>query len=128
MVVTLMTAGLCGLLYFWLSFRVVEVRRSAQVLIGDGGDELLLSRIRAHANFAEYVPICLVLIAVIELSDSVSPPGLYAAGIGLVVARVAHAVGMERGGANRWRLAGTVATWTTLVGLSFWAMVRAVTY
>ena len=75
MIVTLMTAGLCGLLYLWLSIRVVQVRQSAKVLLGDGGDELLLSRIRAHANFAEYVPICLILIGVIELTDDVSPGG-----------------------------------------------------
>ena len=124
--VTLMTAGLCGLLYFWLSFRVVEIRQSAKVLLGDGGDALLLSRIRAHANFAEYVPICLVLIAIIELSDNESPPALYAAGIGLVAVRVAHAIGMAQGGANRWRLAGTAGTWLVMLALSVWALVRAV--
>ena len=132
MIVTLMTAGLCGLLYFWLSFRVVEVRQSSKVSLGDGGDELLISRIRAHANFAEYVPICLVLIAVIELSDSVSSWGLYAAGMGLVGVRVAHAVGMARsvatGKMSRWRQVGALGTWGILLGLSFWAMVKAVTY
>ena len=46
MPVTLVTAALCGLLYFWLSLRVVEVRRSAKVSLGDGGDEQLLQRIR----------------------------------------------------------------------------------
>lgn len=132
MIVTLMTAGLCGLLYFWLSFRVVEVRLSAKVSLGDGGDELLISRIRAHANFAEYVPICLILIAVIELSDSISPWGLYAAGMCLVGARVAHAVGMARsvpgGKISPWRQVGAVGTWGILLGLSFWAMAKAVSY
>ncbi len=128
MIVTLMTAGLCGLLYVWLSFRVVQIRQSARVSLGDGGDELLLSRIRAHANFAEYVPICLILIAAIEVSDTTSPPALYAAGIALVAVRAAHAIGLAQGGPNRWRVAGTAGTWTIMVGLSLWALVLAVTY
>ena len=59
MLVTLVTGGLSGLLYFWLSWRVVQVRQSTKVSIGHGDGDLLLQRIRAHANFAEYVPISL---------------------------------------------------------------------
>jgi uncharacterized membrane protein YecN with MAPEG domain len=126
MVVTLVTAALCGLLYVWLSWRVVQVRQSAKVSLGDGGDGLLLQRIRAHANFAEYVPICLVLIFAIENSLEISPPVLWAAGLGLFAVRVAHAVGMGIDGANPWRVIGTAGTWTILAGLSLWALVFAV--
>ncbi|MFZ4687805.1 MAG: MAPEG family protein [Polymorphobacter sp.] len=125
MVVTLVTAGLCGLLYFWLSWRVVQVRQSAKVSLGDGGDMLLLQRIRAHANFAEYVPFCLILIAAIELSTEVSPWWLWAAGLALVAVRMAHAAGMAIDGANPWRIIGTAGTWTIMTLLSIAALVVA---
>jgi hypothetical protein len=32
------------------------------VSLGDGGDKELQTWIRAHANFIEYVPLCLILI------------------------------------------------------------------
>jgi uncharacterized membrane protein YecN with MAPEG domain len=127
MPVTLVTAGLCGLLYFFLSYRVVQVRRSAGVALGDGGDGELLQRIRAHANFAEYVPFCLVLTFVIENSLEVSPPLLWIAGLALVVVRAMHAVGMAKGGGNVWRVIGTAGTWTILVSLSVAALGLAVT-
>jgi uncharacterized membrane protein YecN with MAPEG domain len=126
MPVTLVTAGLCGLLYFFLSYRVVQVRRVAGVSLGDGGDNELLQRIRAHANCAEYVPFCLVLIFVIENSLEVSPPWLWGVGLFLVVARAMHAVGMAKGGGNAWRVIGTAGTWTVLAGLSMTALGLAV--
>ena len=127
MPVTLVTAGLCGLLYIMLSWRVVQVRVSARVLLGDGGDGLLLQRIRAHANFAEYVPFCLILIFVVENSLFVSPPWLWVVGLALVAARVFHAIGMTRGRVNAWRTIGTVATLLIMAGLSAAALVVAAT-
>jgi len=128
MVVTLVTAALCGLLYVWLSWRVVQVRQSAKVSLGDGGDGRLLQRIRAHANFAEYVPICLVLIFAIENSLEVSPPALWAAGLALVSVRCAHAYGMRIDGGNRWRVIGTAGTWAILAGLGIAALLVAASY
>ncbi len=122
MAVTLLTAGLCGLVYFWLSWRVVQTRQKSQVSLGDGGDAVLLQRIRAHANFAEYVPICLILIAAIELSFDAAPQPLWIAGFGLVGVRVCHAIGMSKQGANGWRLVGAAGTWTVMVLLSLWAI------
>jgi len=128
MVVTLVTAALCGLLYVWLSWRVVQVRQSAKVSLGDGGDARLLQRIRAHANFAEYVPICLVLIFVIENSLEVSPPALWAAGLALVAVRASHAYGMGIEGDNSWRVFGAAGTWIVLGGLSLAALLVAASY
>lgn len=128
MVVTMVTAALCGLLYVWLSWRVVQVRQSAKVSLGDGGDARLLQRIRAHANFAEYVPICLILIFAVENSLEVSPPALWAAGLGLFAVRASHAYGMGIDGANPWRVIGAAGTWIVLGGLSIAALVVAASY
>lgn len=126
LIITLLTAGACGLLYFVLSLRVVLVRRTAGVSLGDGGDAELLARIRAHANFAEYVPFCLLLIGAIELSTDIAPLGLWIAGAGLIIVRLFHAVGMALPAPNPWRVLGTAGTWTLMVLLSLWGMVIAV--
>lgn len=128
MVATLTAAGLCGLVFLWLSLRVVMVRQSAKVSIGDGGDALLLSRIRAHANFAEYVPIILLLMLAIELSLKATPQALMLVAIALPAVRLAHALGMGFLGANLPRIIGTVGTWAMLAGLSGWALVVALRY
>ncbi len=127
MVVTLLTAGLCGLVYLWLSVRVVQTRQKSKVSLGDGGDAVLLQRIRAHANFAEYVPICLILIAAIELSFDIAPQPLWFPAVGLVVVRLCHAIGMSQPGANIWRAVGAVGTWIVMLSLSLWAVWIALT-
>jgi len=128
MVATLVSAGLCGLVFFWLSIRVVQVRLSAKVALGDGGDAALLSRIRAHANFAEYVPLMLVMMLAIELSLKATPLTLWAPALGLPILRLLHATGMERPAPNPYRAAGAVGTWALLAGLSVWALVLALRF
>jgi uncharacterized membrane protein YecN with MAPEG domain len=127
MVVTLLTGGVLGLIFLILSWRVVQVRQSAKVELGDGGDTLLLARIRAHANFAEYVPLALVLLALVEMSYRSTPTGLWVAGGALVVVRIAHAVGMATRGANAARALGILGTWVVIAALSVWAIWLALT-
>lgn len=128
MVATLVSAGLCGLVFFWLSLRVVQVRMSAKVSLGDGGDAELLARIRAHANFAEYVPMLLVLMLAIEMSLKATPLTLWAPALALPVLRLAHAVGLARPAPNNWRVIGTAGTWGMLVVLSVWALFLALRF
>src|SRR3954449_9086648 len=63
-------AGLLALIYAGLSAWVVAGRLSSNVLHGDGGDSALLKRIRSHGNFAEYVPLTLLLIALLEANGA----------------------------------------------------------
>jgi uncharacterized membrane protein YecN with MAPEG domain len=88
MIVTPLYAGIVAILFFVLSVRVVQ-RRGHGVSLGDGGDAVLQRRIRAHGNFAEYVPLILVMMAMLELSRT-SIYVLHALGIALVVARLLH--------------------------------------
>ena len=122
MIVTITTAGLCGLVLVGLSFRVIQVRGAAKVSLGDGGDPLLLSRIRAHANFGEYVPIILILMGLIEgLGGNRMTLGVI--GIGLVLCRIAHAIGMSQAAPNPARVIGTLGTMIILIVASVWALV-----
>src|SRR3546814_4448838 len=70
MIVTPLYAGLLGLWFFVLCMRVVVARGQLGINLGDGGNETMNRRIRGHANFVEYVPLCLLLIAILEFSRS----------------------------------------------------------
>ena len=117
--VTLMAAGGSAIIAFWLGLRTGAARRAAKVSIGDGGDMKLIARMRAQANFTEYVPFILLLIALIELANGTSL-WLWIAGALLLVARVAHAFGMD---GIRWaRSFGITVTLLLLLGLGLYAV------
>ena len=59
-------AGVFGLLFIVLSARTIMARRSAKVALGTGRNKALERAVRAHANFAEYVPLTLLLISFAE--------------------------------------------------------------
>ena len=87
--VTAIYAGLLALLSVVFTARVGIYRVHSRVLFGDGGDEGLLRRQRAHGNFAEQVPFTVLLLALAELSGGAAWL-LHALGATLLVARVLH--------------------------------------
>ena len=87
--VTPLYAAILALWFLLLSVRVVRRRGAARVSLGDGDDVELRRAIRAHANFAEYVPLALLLLLAIELSRF-SIYVVHAIGIALVIARLLH--------------------------------------
>lgn len=95
MSITPVYAGLAALLFVFLSARVIGARRTARVGLGDGGNRLLLRRQRAHGNFAEYVPLAIVLMALAELQGTPAPV-LHLIGGLLIVGRLVHAYGLSR--------------------------------
>ena len=88
MIITAFYAGVLGLLYLVLSLRVVQQRQRG-IPLGDRGDPRMLRVIRGHANFAEYVPLILVMMLMLELGHT-SRYLLHALGIVLVAGRVLH--------------------------------------
>ena len=89
LVVTPLYAGLLGLLFTFLSLRVIRTRRRCHVPLGDGGEKALLRCLRVQANFAEYVPFCLLLMTLAELQGL---PGwlLHSMGLALLTGRLAR--------------------------------------
>ena len=110
--------GALALLYAVLGLQVSRLRRGHRVLFGDGDNIKLRSAIRAHANFAEYVPIIVLMVAMLEMS------GLPAARVhllmgALLVARLLHPLGMYVG-PRSWlfqicRVGGIVLTVLVLI-------------
>ncbi|CAM3077541.1 Inner membrane protein YecN [Methylobacterium mesophilicum] len=90
---TALYAALLALVYLGLSGWVMGSRVSDNVLLGDGGDASLLKRVRTHANFSEYVPLALILVALLEAGGSGHGlvQGLLLA---LLVGRILHPIGM----------------------------------
>lgn len=120
--ITLVIAAAAGIINLWLAIRVSLVRVSDKVLHGDGGNPKMLRRMRAHANFTEYAPAILILMALIEFARG---PSIWLWGIGIVfiLARLAHAFGMEATTLVRLRQVGAMLTWIVLLTLSVWAAV-----
>lgn len=88
-------AALLAFVLIFLSLRVIRTRRTAKVALGDGGDQGLLRASRAQANFAEYVPMALLLIGFAELQGA---PVLAIHGLGVVLlaGRLVHAYGVSQ--------------------------------
>jgi uncharacterized membrane protein YecN with MAPEG domain len=117
--ITLATTGSAALIALWLGLRVGQVRVKAKVSIGDGGNEALIARMRAQANFVEYAPFILALIAVLEFTSG-SSTWLWIAAILFLVARVLHPLGMD--GMKAYREIGIAVTFLLLLGLGGYAI------
>ena len=115
MVVTPLYAAILAVWVVVLSLRAIQRRRAAKVSLGDGGVILLQRAIRGQANFAEYVPLALLLLTVIELSRF-SLYLVHALGIVLVIARLMHGYAMGFRSAFRFgRFWGAMMTFAILI-------------
>ena len=63
---TAIYAAILTFVYVKLTLNVINLRRQNEVSLGDGGREDLQQAIRSHGNFAEYVPLGLILLACLE--------------------------------------------------------------
>jgi uncharacterized membrane protein YecN with MAPEG domain len=113
-------AAALGLLFALLSVRSLLLRRRLRVALGDGGNEQLLRATRAHANFAEYAPLALLLLV---LAEQAGAPGLalHALAASLVLGRALHAWGISRVPERPpYRVAGMALTLTPLGAASLY--------
>lgn len=113
--ITSLYAALLGLLLIALSMNVIRHRGANRVSLGDGGNKALLVAIRVQANFVEYVPMAVILLALCEFQGA-SPLFLHLSGALLFVARVMHAIGLGGSGIQmRMRQGGVVVTFALLI-------------
>jgi uncharacterized membrane protein YecN with MAPEG domain len=111
--VTAATAIVLALLFIQLAFAVIGKRRHHKVSLGSGQHADLEAAIRAHGNFAEYVPMALLLLLCAELNKSVWWL-LASAAIPLVVGRYIHATAIAKSNLTR-RVLGMQMTFASLV-------------
>jgi uncharacterized membrane protein YecN with MAPEG domain len=111
--------GLFGLLLIVLSLRVSFVRRDARIALGDGSNETLQRRIRAHGNF---VPIALLLLALAE-HTGMGTLFIHLFGLILLAGRISHAYGIcQTNEIFIFRMVGTLATLTVIGILSLYCI------
>ncbi len=114
MIVTPLYAGLLVLWFLVLAWRVIR-RRGHGISLGDGGDPAMLRVIRGHANFAEYVPLALLLMAILELSNFAAYV-LHGLGATLLIGRLLHGYAFSFTDRFRFgRFWGTALTFAVLI-------------
>lgn len=117
-------AAILVLIFVFLSIRVVQRRASAKISIGHGGDPVMERRMRVHANFAEYVPLALLLLAFMEMQRH-SIYIIHILCIVLVLARIIHAIGVTPVNESfPMRVASVLATWAVLVIAAIFLLVN----
>ncbi len=123
--ITLLYAGLLGILSIIVVLSVGKVRGSTGISIGDGGDPKVITAMRRHANFVEFVPLSLILIALLEL-NGVGGNVIHGLGGGLFFARVCHAVGFgTESGLKHLRTVGALGSVLVVAVASVWSIVAA---
>lgn len=108
-----------ALLGFWmvgLSFRVIKLRRAKKVRLGDGGHPELQTAIRVQGNAAEYIPISLILLVLLELNEA-HLALIHLGGVALLAGRMAHARGLLTDNLQ-YRVLGMRLTFYAILGLA----------
>ena len=83
----------------------------------------MLLAMRKHANFVEVVPLCLVLIGILEL-NGVTPYAVRGLGGGLLLFRIVHTVSLKADTiTNPGRFIGAACSALVTAVASVWAVV-----
>lgn len=113
--ITAFYAGLAALWLVVLAVRVIRLGFRYRVGLGAGGHDALDQARRVHGNAAEWLPIALLMMLVLEL---LAAPIwlLHAIRIALAAGRALHATGLSRTAGASWqRTAGMMLTFIPVV-------------
>lgn len=123
---TALFAGLNALILFWLAIETIKRRRSQKISVLDGGDARMAELMRAHANAAEFIPIFLICMAVVE---SLGAPWfvLFALGIAFTAGRALHGFHFVTGREDyTWRKLGMHLTLWPLLLIALGAIAHSI--
>ncbi len=87
--ITPIFAAVLSFIFIFLSVRTLLIRRRLKIAVGDSGKLEMLRAVRAHGNFAEYVPLTLLLIYFVEQAQAHSWLVCALGGV-LTLGRVSH--------------------------------------
>ena len=91
--ITSALAGFAAIFLVMLSLPVALRRRATKLSAGDGGDEAFNRKIRAQANYIEYVPLAIIAIGLVEMNGG-SQTMVCGLAATLAAARLLHAFGL----------------------------------
>ncbi len=121
-------AAVFAIFFVILSIRTIRQRRKLKIGLGDAGNKDMQRAVRVHANFAEYVPLSLLMICLVEQS------GVYAwfvhsLCLGLLVGRLSHAYGVSQVKEDfRFRIVGMSLTVAVLFACAvhlLWVQIKS---
>ena len=116
--ITGLYAALLSVLFVGLAFNIIRLRYQFKTGIGDGGNEVLAKAIRVHGNFAEYIPMALLLLGIYEINGA-SPMWLHVLGATLFLGRILHAIGLSKTtGVSKQRQIGMISLFIVLLILA----------
>jgi len=111
-------AALFGLVFVVLSFRTLLLRKKLKIGIGYGDQPILIRAISAHSNFAEYVPLALMLLFFLE-TEIHANLFVHVLCITLLFGRLMHAYGISQINENyNFRRIGMVMTIGVIISTS----------
>ena len=123
MTTTALYASLSAFFYLALSVNVSKLRFKHRISLGVGALPKLERATRAHGNFAEYIPLILILMGLLEYLGS-SALFLHAMGALLLIARLAHAYCLCIKYVSILRLAGATLTYAILFLSAFTLLMK----
>jgi len=121
--VTALYGALNAIFNVMLAFRVTELRKKHKTSHGDPDDPKspLALGIRAHGNNAEYVPLGLIMLLIVELCGG-EKMWLHILGGSFMLARVLHPIGLPLKAPNVPRFLGVALTFGVILGASGYAL------
>lgn len=122
MVVSLSITGLytslLALLFVGLAMNIIRLRLQFKTGIGDGGHQALAKAIRVHGNFAEFIPLALLMLGIYEVNGA-NPIALHLLGATLFIGRILHAIGLSKTtGLSKQRQIGMVSLFIVILILA----------
>lgn len=125
LIITSFYLGCLGLLYLGLSINVIRNRWKFRKSLGSGSEDQLEKAIRMHGNFSEYVPLVVLMMALLEFNKENSAL-IHSFGIALLLGRGAHAYGLAiKKAPNPFRVGGMFLTFFAMIGGSIHLIVTA---
>ena len=123
--ITALYTALFLLLMLALAANVVRWRMKAHVSLGDGGNKDLTAAVRCHGNAAEYVPLVLVGMGLLEMLGT-SNMAIHLYGGLFLRGRLAHPLGLsQRKKVNILRQLGIVISWGVMLALAIHLLSKA---
>lgn len=113
--ITALYAIILTAILIWLAIEVIKQRRANQVKYADGGVLALQLARSAQGNAAEYIPITLILMALLEVNGA-SVWWIHGVGMAFVIGRILHAKAILSD-QLKGRIAGMKLTFAAMVAL-----------
>lgn len=124
--ITTIYASVLAVFYVAMSVYIIKGRYQYGISLGDGENPDMIRRIRAHANFSEYVPFTLLMMLFAELEGG-SVFFMHGLGLMFVTGRVVHAITINRPDKIRYgRQIGMVLTFSVLLIASLYGLIKSI--